>query len=228
MGRPKKKAVEKTSVKKIVLNGREFQLMGVDSLVKAEWNYKDENEYVSKKLVRSIKKSGFLVNMVVRELDTGYFEVVDGNHRHDAVIEAGLKEVLVCNLGKVSVEEAKRQAVQINETRYRADFLKLSDVMKDLEIEFGKDDLMETMPFTEDEYKGLIELDLPPSLKNSVDDGDKKGGGRMAIKFFFSEPELDVWTAYKNLIGVTNDTEALMQCVQSQKQEHEENEEDES
>ena len=51
----------------------------VSKLIKAEWNYKKENEELSKKLLANFKEYGQVENIQVRKLGDKY-EVVNGNH----------------------------------------------------------------------------------------------------------------------------------------------------
>ena len=52
-----------------------------DKLVKADWNYKTEDQEKQEKLKENIKRNGQIENIIIRELETGFFEVVNGNHR---------------------------------------------------------------------------------------------------------------------------------------------------
>lgn len=97
---------------------RQFELVRVSKLRKAPWNYKEEDEELSEKLLNAIKRSGQTVNIIVREIKDGNYEVVDGNHRVDVFQKLDLDEVYAVNLGRVSVAEAKRQAVEVNETKF--------------------------------------------------------------------------------------------------------------
>ena len=56
-----------------------FIVLPVDKLVHADWNYKLDDALLVEKLRNNMKRSGQMLNVVVRELDTGYYEVVDGH-----------------------------------------------------------------------------------------------------------------------------------------------------
>src|SRR3972149_2059713 len=62
-----------------------YKLMPIEILVKADWNYKADDEEKSNKLTNNIKRIGQVENIQVRELDTGYYEVINGNHRLDCL-----------------------------------------------------------------------------------------------------------------------------------------------
>lgn len=126
-----------------------FQSVTIDRLVKADWNYKEDNEVLLEKLVNNIKRNGQIENIIIRELDTGFLEVVNGNHRLDALKVIGAEEVYCFNLGTISESQAKRIAVETNETRFNSNQDNLASILLELVDDFDIDDLLETMPFDE-------------------------------------------------------------------------------
>lgn len=135
-----------------------WQMMSVDKLVPAAWNYKKENDFIQSRLTNNIKRNGQVENIIVRELETGFFEVVNGNHRLTSFKDLGLNEVMVFNLGSVSSAEAIRLAAETNETRFQSDTMLLAERLKEISTEFPKDTLLETLPFTAVEYDGYMAL----------------------------------------------------------------------
>ena len=125
-----------------------YKLVEVSRLRKAKWNFKVEDEAQAVKLANNIRRNKQLVNIIVRELPNNNLEVVDGNHRVDTFKELGIKEVVAYNLGPVSIIEAKRLSVEINETRFAADQTRLGKLTKELVAKIGMDDLKQTLPFT--------------------------------------------------------------------------------
>ncbi|GAB1371190.1 hypothetical protein MASR1M45_12520 [Candidatus Kapaibacterium sp.] len=65
-------------------NFSNYKIFPREILIKASWNYKEEDEFTTNKLVNNMKKNGQIENIHVRKLQTGYYEVVNGNHRLDA------------------------------------------------------------------------------------------------------------------------------------------------
>lgn len=126
-----------------------FQSVAIDQLVKADWNYKEDNAELLEKLVNNIKRNGQIENIIIRELDTGFLEVVNGNHRLDALKVIGAEEVYCFNLGTISEAQAKRIAVETNETKFSSNQDNLSAILLDLVDDFDIEDLLDTMPFDE-------------------------------------------------------------------------------
>ena len=130
----------------------------VKGIKKAPWNYRMEDPDMAVKLAKNIQRNGQIVNIIVRELETGDFEVINGNHRLDAMQEIGQEKAVCCNLGKITDAHAKRVAVETNETEFETDYAKLADLINDMTEEFDMSDLQETMPYSPEELEGYINM----------------------------------------------------------------------
>lgn len=135
----------------------------ISRLVRADWNYKENDEVLAQKLANNIKRNGQIENIIVRELDTGYFEVVNGNHRFDVLGQLGFEKVHCYNLGKISLAQAQRIAIETNETKFKNNMQKLEDLLAEIHIEFDAADLSETMPFSQDYIDHLVAEDVDMS-----------------------------------------------------------------
>lgn len=142
----------------------QYQSVPVYRLRKAPWNYKEEDELKASRLAANIKRNGQVVNLIVRELkEKGpdglpLLEVVDGNHRLDALVAAEVENAVVVNLRNISLAAAKRLSIEVNETRFATDEYRIANVLAELEAEFGKDDLLETLPYTEGQLDDLLSV----------------------------------------------------------------------
>lgn len=141
-----------------------FCSISIGKLVKAGWNYKVDNRELSEKLENNIKRNGQIENVIIRELDTGFFEVVNGNHRLDVLNRLGFDEVYCYNLGNISESQAKRIAIETNETKFTGKIDELAAIMKELSIEF--DDIDLTMPFSQEEMDEMLK-DIDTGLENN-------------------------------------------------------------
>ena len=144
--------------------GRTFrtEMIELDRLNKAEWNYKTDDEAMGKKLAENIKRNGILQASIVYEEEDGRLVVIDGNHRLDAYREIKTELVPCVMLGQIPLSAAKRLAIEINETKFDADPLKLAETVKDIALDFGMDDLQITLPFSDDElenFSALLDFD---------------------------------------------------------------------
>ncbi len=147
-----------------------------EKLVLADWNYKTNNEELEKKLAENIKRNGQIENIIVRELDTGYLETCNGNHRVKVMRELGTPEVYCYNLGKISDAQARRIAVETNETKFETDNIRLAEIIKEITEEFvDLDELSKTMPYTHEEidnFNKLLTFDWEQYQKGSTEGGD--------------------------------------------------------
>ena len=153
--------VEKKKEKKPPVGPREvpnkvvFREISIHELVKADWNYKVEDDFTQEKLDANLLRNGQLETLLVRRLENGKYEVVNGNHRLSSLLVLGVDMVKVFDLGVIPDAEARRLAIEVNETRFQGDTLKLARLIDELKVTYGQDNLLETMPY---DRRGLDRL----------------------------------------------------------------------
>lgn len=135
-----------------------FIVLPVAKLQKAPWNYKKDDEFKAGQLVNNIKKNGQMENIIVREIEKDVYEVVNGNHRLDAVITLGRKKIIAFNAGKISQGQAERLAIVTNETRFESDQVKLAQLITKMSQEFPLEDLAKELPWTEEQILNFTKL----------------------------------------------------------------------
>lgn len=111
----------------------------------ADWNYKTSNARKMKKLERNMVRNGLIQNLIVRPIAGGFYEVVNGNHRLEVMQTMRIDKVMCFNLGNVTVAQAKRIALETNETSFDRDDGKLAGILKDLHVEFDTKELFSTL-----------------------------------------------------------------------------------
>lgn len=145
-----------------------FCEIDIDRLVMAGWNYKENNQELATKLENNIKRNGQIENIIIRELDTGFFEVVNGNHRLDVLKSLGFDKVYCYNLGQISEATAKRIAIETNETKFSTNQDLLSGLLAEIVEVDGFEDVLETMPFNEDELNSML-ADIDETDNSGID-----------------------------------------------------------
>ncbi|HUV46551.1 MAG TPA: ParB/RepB/Spo0J family partition protein [Candidatus Bathyarchaeia archaeon] len=142
------------------IGNKRWKTISVEKLVAADWNYKEEEEDKEEKLKNNIKRNGQIENIIVRKLKTGFYEVVNGNHRLKVLKELEYDKIVCYSLGKISDNKARRIAIETNETKFERDNVKFAQLMKEISGEGGFDlsDLAQTMPFGEEELKGFVDM----------------------------------------------------------------------
>lgn len=134
----------------------------IEKLVKADWNYKEEDQFMQERLESNLKLNDQIENIIVRELDTGFYEVVNGNHRYEAMKSLEFTTVVAYNLGKISDAKAQRIAIATNETKFKADQGKFINLINSLIDEYSIEELAKDMPYSPEEmenYKNLVNFD---------------------------------------------------------------------
>lgn len=128
-------------------NYENYLIIPIELLQPNTWNYKVEVSSTSKKLNENLKRNGQIENIQVRELEDGYYEVINGMHRYDELKKLKVKKVYCYNHGNISITEAQKRGILTNETRFNSNDAQLIDLIKDLTNEFDLEDLNSTLPF---------------------------------------------------------------------------------
>jgi len=168
-----------------------YKLVSIDKLIPAKWNYKktddEESEKLMEKLKKNLSKNGQIENLIVRESrKKNTYEVVNGNHRLIALKALKKKNAVCFMLGKISLEDAKRIAVETNETKFDSDPIKLAELITNIAKKFDIDDLVSTLPMSSDDIDNYTKMlhfdwdkldkvqdeDEEESSKNSDEDDD--------------------------------------------------------
>ena len=132
-----------------------FSDVDTSVLVKAVWNYKVDDEYKKSKLIANFESNGQVENIIIRDLEDGTYEIVNGNHRYDVMVELGIEKCHVYNLGVISQNKAMRLALETNETRFVSDEDKLAATLDALLVEYDLSELSSTLPWSEEEIEAL-------------------------------------------------------------------------
>lgn len=129
----------------------------LDQIQIAPWNYKTDDPGMQSKLEGNLKRNGQIENLIVREIEGsgGMFECVNGNHRLKAMRSLGIPSAICYNLGAVSELQAKRIALETNETKFGADNIRLAEIVSELVKEVDLESLNETLPFTDEEIQNF-------------------------------------------------------------------------
>ena len=154
------------------------ETMNIDNLVKAGWNYKtDGTEEQINKLIKSIKYDDSAGVIAVRKLNDKY-EVIDGNHRLEALKRIGWQQIQVENFGDISKAKAIIIARRRNHVWFDDDLKAFSDLIKnDVLPEIDTDTLKDILPDTPDEIDNLVNFgnfDWEEPIEKEPKDNDGK------------------------------------------------------
>jgi len=204
------------------VNKSKFKMIPLKQLWKAQWNYKEDNQEQLNRLVENMKRNNQVENIQVREVESEdgktFFEVINGNHRLDAMTTIGFPSAMCYNHGQISDAQAQRIAIETNETRFQNDGTKMSELIASFSKDFSMEELAQTLPFTEEEINGHINL-LNYSFDDINTDGEEGEFNPNApdnlktIRVTVPEETFNLWTQWKERmndeLGYDSETKAI-------------------
>jgi len=130
---------------------KELITLSIDKLTKAEWNYKtDGSEEQIQKLMNSIEYDKSAGVLAVRKVNDKY-EVIDGNHRLEALRRLEWKQVQVENFGELSKAKSIVLSRRRNNLWFDDDLLSFAKLLKeDVLPEISMEELNKILPDAED------------------------------------------------------------------------------
>lgn len=163
-----------TAKQKTKANGME-ELVSIKKVKPNEWNPNVQSDFIFLREKRSIERFGFVLPVLVRELDDGNYEVIDGEHRLRAMREIHAEDVTIYttpdkttpiprgkinvkNLGKVKDSDAQQMTLLMNELHGEPDTIRKAELIKDLSQNVSFQDLADRLPYAEDELESYINM----------------------------------------------------------------------
>tara|TARA_B100001964_G_C14063707_1_gene522592 strand:- start:50 stop:685 length:636 start_codon:yes stop_codon:yes gene_type:complete len=173
---------------------KELITLPIKKLKKAEWNYKtDGSEDQIIKLMNSIEYDNSAGVLAVRKVKDK-FEVIDGNHRLEALKRLGWSEVQVENFGDLPKSKAIILSRRRNHIWFDDNLLDLATLLKeDVIPETSMDELKKILPDFED-IENLLnfnEFDWEAPIQKTKDDVK-------TINIAVSDEVYELWEKWKN------------------------------
>ena len=173
--------------------------MDIKDLIKADWNYKtDGTDEQIDKLINSIKEDNSVGVLAVREIGDK-FEVIDGNHRLEALIRMKYKKVPCENFGDISKAKAITVARRRNHKWFDDDITAYAELFKDDVLsEYSIEELSKFMPDTIEEMENLekmLDFDWEDEGEPVYDEEDLK-----SIKIVVPKETYDMWLKWKEKV----------------------------
>lgn len=134
--------------------GIELLWVPPDELHPNAWNPNVLDADLYDKAVASIQTYGFVDPITVRVIDDHY-EVIDGEHRVKAARQLGLRLVPVV-IVDVDDDVAQQLTLVLNELHGHPDQSKLTRVLQGLAERHSIESLLETLPFTREQFMASI------------------------------------------------------------------------
>jgi hypothetical protein len=128
------------------------------------WNPNKTKPRQQKAIAESLATYSQIIDIIVRPNGDRY-QIIDGEHRYDELTE----DVYVTVLHGLSDADAKKLTIIMNETRGEADKIELAQLLADLSNELSGDELLNALPYEQNELDELAEVDWD-NFNNPDDD----------------------------------------------------------
>lgn len=138
-----------------------YLLVGVELIKPNNYNPKKDyredhaNRVMFEKVKASITSHKQIDPIIVRELEDGTFEIINGFHRYNAMLELGFKEIEIKNLGKLTREDAIAKALSTEYPKIPLDELEVAQLVKEF-VDKGFE--LTDLPYSMEEIEAKIEL----------------------------------------------------------------------
>lgn len=121
-------------------------------------NYNVQSSETFNKLVENVREFGFVEPVIVRSLEGGQKEIINGEHRYHGALQLGMTEISIVDLGVVDDARAKQLTITLNELGGKPDQVRLAELLRDIHAAEGVslEDLERLMPYSGKELDMLI------------------------------------------------------------------------
>ena len=137
-----------------------LMVVPIDQVIKAKWNYKtDGTQEQIEKLMKSIERdmsAGVLATREIKVRGKLKYEVMDGNHRLEALRRLKWKKIPIENFGEISKAKAVTITRRRNHSWFDDDLLKISELMAEVTQEIEIEELATFMPEDIDDLENLV------------------------------------------------------------------------
>jgi ParB family chromosome partitioning protein len=129
----------------------------LEALVEAIWNANQMDEATLSKLLVSIRRYGFMENLVVRPLGEGSFEVLSGNQRLRVLQQLEYPSV-PCVIVDLDDVHARLLAQALNNLRGKDDLGLKAEVLRDVLEHLSEEEVLAVLPETSASLSDLATL----------------------------------------------------------------------
>ncbi len=139
----------------------EIVLLDESSLVENRWNPNRVPDRIFHKLRANIRREGFIDPILVRKMENGRYEILDGAHRVRAGRDDGMKRFPAIVLEDVSDVAARYLTLNMNDIRGTDDPSLLASLLQELTEEFDVpfEELQEYTVYEDDELRRYLDVD---------------------------------------------------------------------
>jgi len=137
------------------------------------WNPNVQDDRTFDALVENIQEVGMDEPVLVRQLENGKYQVINGEHRYEACKVLGFDEIPVIVSDKFDEDMAKFQTVRRHVIQGKMDPMKFTKLFDDMADKYGEEMTKEMMKFTDEKaFNDLyvsVKEELPDDMKEDLD-----------------------------------------------------------
>jgi hypothetical protein len=122
------------------------------------WNPNSMDEAMLARERASIEKFGFLGSIMVRGLDDGDVEIIDGEHRWQVARSLGMEELPCWDMGVVSDLAAKELTLALREIHGDHDPGRVQAILREIAKTEPSENLRKILPYSDEVFARLSEL----------------------------------------------------------------------
>lgn len=184
-----------------------LQVVPAGDLHPNPWNPNRMTAFMYAKAIESIREFGF-IDPITAFRHEGKLVIIDGEHRWRAGMDLGIIEFPVIEL-PVSLSDARKLTIVLNELHGQADPEKLTDLLSELLDEGGMTWLTEALPFPDDVLSTLLATKIEfPTPEQSVTTASEPNGKERWVEKLLRMPE-DVGLMYESALDKARDGDAI-------------------
>jgi ParB/RepB/Spo0J family partition protein len=167
----------------------EVRTIALSSLTENRWNPNRMKVALFESLKANIEREGYLQPIIVRPLKNrkataeSRYEIIDGAHRFRALKELGHKEAQ-CVILNLTEKQAKILTVTMNRLRGEFDYVELSGLLKELEME--QEEIEKYLAYTTKEQEEILSLLRAPQVAQIEKIAQE---GEILVEFLLTLPQ---------------------------------------
>lgn len=194
-------------------------LLTLDQIVPNTYNPKDkvednaENLRQYKRIKKSLSQVGQIEAILVREVEGGKYEIINGFHRFKAATELGWQHLRAENFGEISLPKAQMLAMVTEDARVALNKILVSKLI--LDILAGDVLIAEDLPYDEMDLKAMKELAEFKWDDEDGDDGEEKDAKDKPYSIVLPDSHVTDWNQLKTAKGFQYDTELLVWLIEN-------------
>lgn len=127
------------------------------------WNPNVQDAEIYRVLAQSLNEEGFGEPVLVRRIEGGKYQIINGEHRYRLALESGMPEIPVA-IVEMDDLNAKLATIRRNKTRGGLDTIKTAGILSDMRKRMNDDEITMRLGYSSEELNEMTTLMNQPIL----------------------------------------------------------------